>query len=84
MTVRLLHRAENGKLLLFFNGWSMDDTLFEADFFWETTVCSFSLPNCRSARRPNSEEAPLMSEELVGSDTLPPSINLMISSSLPS
>ena len=29
MTVRLLHRAENGKLLLFFNGWSMDDTLFE-------------------------------------------------------
>ena len=46
MKVSRLHHTGNGKkLLLFFNGWSMDDTLFEQ---WETpgfdvmTVCDYT------------------------------------------
>ncbi len=45
MTVKLLHRAGNGKLLLFFNGWGMDDTLFSAwpvPEFDVMTVCDYT------------------------------------------
>ena len=61
-----------------------DDTLFDDDFFCETTVCNDNLPNCRSVRIPNSEVAPLTSDELLGKETLPPSTSFIISSSLPS
>lgn len=47
MKIRLLHRAGNGKLLLFFNGWSMDDTLFDgwkAPGFDVMTVCDYTVP----------------------------------------
>ncbi|CUQ59242.1 Uncharacterised protein [Segatella copri] len=49
------------------------DTLFDALFFCEATICSLSLPNCRSVLTP-----------LEGKETLPASTSLMISSSLPS
>lgn len=58
MTVRLLHRAENGKLLLFFNGWSMDDTLFEG---WENpgfnvmTVHDYTAPEALPDLSPYTE-----------------------------
>jgi len=45
LIVRLLHRADNGKLLLFFNGWGMDDTLFSewaAPEFDVMTVCDYT------------------------------------------
>ena len=61
-----------------------DDTLFDDDFFWLTTVCSDSLPNCQSVRRPNRLLAPRTRLEFEGNVTLPPSTSLMISSSLPS
>ena len=61
-----------------------DDTLFVADFFCDTTVCSFSLPNCMSVLIPNSDDAPFTSEELEGNDTLPASTSFIISSSFPS
>ena len=61
-----------------------DDTDFDDDFFCEATSCSLSLPNCRSVRRPKSEDAPRTSDELEGNDTLPASMSFTISSSLPS
>lgn len=45
MIVKPLHRAGNGKLLLFFNGWGMDDTLFSAwvaPEFDVMTVCDYT------------------------------------------
>ena len=55
-----------------------------ADFFCESTVCSFSRPNCKSVRNPNSVLAPRTRVLLLGNDTLPPSTSFIISSSLPS
>ena len=61
-----------------------DDTLFDVLFFCEATSWSFSLPNCRSVRRPKRADAPCTSDEFDGNDTLPPSMSFIISSSLPS
>ena len=59
-------------------------TLLVVDFFCETTVCSFSLPNCMSVYRPKRLWAPFTSELFEGKVTLPASTFLIISSSLPS
>ena len=59
-------------------------TLLEFDFFCDSTVCSFSLPNCMSVLMPKSDDAPCTSDEFEGNDTLPISTSFIISSSLPS
>ena len=59
-------------------------TLLLALFFWLTTVCSLSFPNCTSVLSPNRLLTPGTSPMLLGKETFPASISLIISSSLPS